>query len=47
MRFVDDLTQAQIGQQLGVGQMQVSRLLAAILDCLRADLGINDAAATA
>jgi RNA polymerase sigma-B factor len=38
LRFVDELTQQQIGQQLGVSQMQVSRLLRGALDRLRADL---------
>ena len=35
MRFVDNLTQEQIGHRLGVSQMQVSRLLAGILATLR------------
>ncbi|MFJ8035722.1 RNA polymerase sigma factor SigF [Streptomyces sp. NPDC096032] len=35
MRFVDELTQAQIGEQLGVSQMHVSRLLARCLARLR------------
>lgn len=35
MRFVDNLTQEQIGDRLGVSQMQVSRLLSAILAKLR------------
>ncbi|PBC76036.1 RNA polymerase sigma-B factor [Streptomyces sp. TLI_235] len=35
MRFVDDMTQADIGARLGVSQMQVSRLLARILSRLR------------
>ena len=47
LRFVDGLTQEQIGRHLGVSQMQVSRLLASSLDRLRDDLGISDAAATA
>ena len=47
LRFVDGLTQEQIGSQLGVSQMQVSRLLAGILGRLRDDLGISDAEATA
>ena len=47
LRFVDGLTQEQIGRQLGVSQMQVSRLLAGILRRLRDDLGISDAAAIA
>lgn len=38
LRFVDDLTQAQIGAHLGVTQMQVSRLLAGIVGRLRAEL---------
>ena len=47
LRFVDALTQEQIGRYLGVSQMQVSRLLAGILRRLRDDLGIGDAAAIA
>lgn len=47
LRFVDGLTQEQIGTQLGVSQMQVSRLLASILGRLRDDLGITVAQATA
>ncbi|ROP55639.1 RNA polymerase sigma factor SigF [Streptomyces sp. PanSC9] len=35
MRFVDELTQAQIGEQLGVTQMHVSRLLTRCLARLR------------
>lgn len=35
MRFHQDMTQAQIGQQLGLSQMQVSRLLAHALGYLR------------
>ena len=31
MRFTDDMTQAQIGQQLGISQMHVSRLTARAL----------------
>jgi len=47
LRFVDGLTQEQIGSHLGVSQMQISRLLAGILSRLRDDLGITDAQATA
>lgn len=47
LRFVEGLTQEQIGRHLGVSQMQVSRLLAGILRRLRDDLGISDDAAIA
>jgi len=36
MRFVEDLTQTDIAQRMGVSQMQVSRLLRRSLDQLRA-----------
>jgi RNA polymerase sigma-B factor len=35
MRFADDMTQAQIGQQLGISQMHVSRLSSHALGYLR------------
>ena len=38
LRFVEELTQSQIGEQLGVSQMQVSRLLSRILRQLKRDL---------
>ncbi|GAA4672282.1 sigma-70 family RNA polymerase sigma factor [Nocardioides nanhaiensis] len=38
LRFVEDLTQREIGQELGVTQMQVSRLLGRIMDRLRDQL---------
>jgi RNA polymerase sigma-B factor len=38
MRFVNEMTQSEIGKQLGVSQMQVSRLLSSILEQLRAGL---------
>ena len=38
LRFVEELTQDQIGERIGVSQMQVSRLLRAILDQLRQDI---------
>ncbi|MEO6143938.1 MAG: sigma-70 family RNA polymerase sigma factor [Dermatophilaceae bacterium] len=47
LRFVDGQTQEQIGHQLGVSQMQVSRLLTGILRRLRDHLGIVDDAAIA
>jgi RNA polymerase sigma-B factor len=39
LRFVEGRTQADIGAEIGVSQMQVSRLLRQILDGLRARLG--------
>jgi len=47
MRFVDGASQEQIGRSLGVSQMQISRLLPAILDRLRDDMGITSTAAIA
>lgn len=38
LRFVEDLTQAEIASRIGVTQMQVSRLLSRILKRLRAEL---------
>ena len=38
LRFFEDLTQEEIGKDLGVTQMQVSRLLTRILGDLRAEL---------
>ncbi|MFE9258261.1 SigB/SigF/SigG family RNA polymerase sigma factor [Streptomyces sp. NPDC006879] len=38
MRFGQDMTQAEIGADLGISQMQVSRLLSRLLSRLRADL---------
>lgn len=35
MRFAQEMTQAEIGAELGVSQMQVSRLLTRILTKLR------------
>jgi RNA polymerase sigma-B factor len=35
LRFVEDLTQAEIGERIGVSQMQVSRILRAALERLR------------
>ncbi len=41
MRFVEDKTQQEIGNELGVTQMQASRLLKRILDQLRGELGAD------
>jgi RNA polymerase sigma-B factor len=45
LRFVEDRTQSEIGEVLGVSQMQVSRLLSAILGKLRHGLGEDERAA--
>jgi RNA polymerase sigma-B factor len=39
LRFVEDRTQQEIGDELGVTQMQASRLLKRILETLRDELG--------
>lgn len=44
MRFVQQLTQKQIGERLGVSQMQACRLIAAVLGRLRSLMGITPAA---
>lgn len=38
MRFVEELTQSDIGHRIGMSQMQVSRLLSSILERLRCGL---------
>ncbi len=38
LRFAEDRTQAEIGRELGITQMHVSRLLARILEKLRRDI---------
>ena len=46
LRFYDGMTQDQIGQQLGISQMQVSRLLSRALGYLRPRLlGLDEATA--
>ncbi|GAA1520346.1 SigB/SigF/SigG family RNA polymerase sigma factor [Kribbella lupini] len=45
LRFVENMTQADIGSELGISQMQVSRLLSRILAELRTRLGPVEAAA--
>ena len=42
LRYVDELTQGEIGEQIGVSQMQVSRILRGILDRLRCELLAED-----
>jgi RNA polymerase sigma-B factor len=41
LRFGDDLTQAEIGERIGVSQMQVSRLIRQALTCLRAGVEVD------
>lgn len=43
LRFVDGLTQREVGERIGVTQMQVSRILTRILTHLRDGLGQADA----
>ena len=38
LRYVDELTQSEIGERIGVSQMQVSRILRTVLDVLRGQL---------
>ena len=47
LRFVDELTQQEVGRVLGVSQMQVSRLLVRLLDTLRHSLDPVGAEASA
>jgi RNA polymerase sigma-B factor len=42
LRYVDELTQGEIGAQIWVSQMQVSRILRGIVDRLRAELLDDD-----
>ena len=39
MRFFRGMTQTEIGERLGISQMQVSRLIAKILSSLREGFG--------
>lgn len=39
LRFFEELTQREIGERIGVSQMQVSRLIRGILDKLRSEIG--------
>ena len=45
LRFVEGLTQEQIGASIGVSQMQVSRLITGIITTLRGCLMAEDHAA--
>lgn len=46
LRFYEDRTQSEIGERIGVGQVQVSRLIRAAIDELRAALDPRDPAPT-
>jgi RNA polymerase sigma-B factor len=39
LRFVDGLTQREVGEEIGVTQMQVSRILSRIFETLRDEVG--------
>ena len=39
LRFVEDLTQAEIGERIGVSQMQISRIIRQSLARLRSAAG--------
>nr|WP_235529189.1 sigma-70 family RNA polymerase sigma factor [Phycicoccus sp. Root101] len=41
LRFVEEMTQTEIGEELGVSQMQVSRLLSGIVARLRHELDVS------
>lgn len=44
MRFVEGRTQADIGRELGISQMQVSRRLTAVIDRIRDGMGLTQMA---
>ena len=44
LRFVEDLTQREIAAKVGVSQMQISRILRASIERLRAEVGAEAAA---
>ena len=47
LRFAEDLTQAEIGEQVGVSQMQVSRILRQAVTRLRSYAAVHDDAGVA
>jgi RNA polymerase sigma-B factor len=45
LRFVEGLTQREVGEHIGVSQMQVSRILSEIIARLRTELGVETSVA--
>ncbi len=45
-RFYEELTQREIGERLGIGQVQVSRLLRSALDRLRTQSAVAESGRT-
>lgn len=44
LRYFEGLTQREIGEQIGISQMQVSRILSRVLDTIRSNMQLEEAA---